>query len=401
MRHQYKPLALLCLMFLAVGGLFTMNDVLLPTVMNYYKINYVQATLVQVAFYIPYILFPVPIARVIDRFGYKFSLILALLLSATGCFLFIPSQFFHSYTLLLLAIFTLASGITIINIAANPFTTLLGDPEGAHIRINFVQSFSRIGYAITPGIATSLIYNQTGTINYYLPYAVIGALIVLIGGLIYFSKIPSMTSEHNETFSFLEMVAQSKKYPHLLLGTVAMFFYVGAEASTAGFFLPYLTQEQGISMEESVKYLSLYYIFAAVMGIIASLWLLKFIEAHLLVGILGSAMICVYILCIFFNTGYNHYLLASLGFGLSIMFPTLFSLAIEKTGDFAAKGSALLNFALVGGAVFTPLQGLLADHFGVAKSYLVPCLCFTIITIYALFFTYKPLHAKKALLETY
>lgn len=402
MKHQYKPLALLCLMFLTVGAMFTMNDVLLPTVMEYYQLSYVQATLIQVAFYITYIIFPVPIARMIDRYGYKVSLVLALLISATGCFLFIPSQFLSSYLILLLAIFILSCGITIINVAANPFTTLLGDPDGAHVRINFVQSFSRIGYAVTPAIAAPLIYNQSGDIGYYLPYTLIGGLIMLIGMLIYFSDIPAMVSEKQETFSFMSMLAQSRKYPHLLFGVIAMFFYVGAEASTAGFFIPYLTKVQNIPMEEAIQFLSLYYIFAAIMGILASVWLLKFIQAHYLVAILGTYMVCIYLICIFVTTDYNQYLLASLGLGLSIMFPTLFSLALENTGDFAARGSALLNFALVGGAAFTPIQGYLADHFGVAKSYIIPCICFVVITIYALLFTHKPLNkkAKDLTLET-
>ena len=166
-----------------------------------------------------------------------------------------------------------------------------------------------------------------------------------------------------------------------------MFFYVGAEASTAGFFIPYLRSELGFTLSEAVGYLTLYYIFAAVMGLISAIWILRYIPAHKLVGIFGTVMVIFYLACIFINTGFNEYILAGLGLGLSIMFPTLFSLAIEDTGNFAGRGSALLNFAIVGGAVFTPIQGFLADTYGVAMSYLVPCFCFVIITIYAFYFT--------------
>ena len=135
----------------------------------------------------------------------------------------------------------LSTGITIINVAANPLTTLLGDPQGAHVRINFVQSFSRIGYAATPVIAAALIYNRGGEIKFYFPYMLIGLAILTIAILIYFSRMPSLQAPEEEKFSFRGVLKKSRKYPHLLYGVVAMFFYVGAEASTAGFFIPYLT----------------------------------------------------------------------------------------------------------------------------------------------------------------
>lgn len=395
MKHQYKPLLLLCLTFLTVGAMFTMNDILLPTVMEYFALNYTQATLIQVSFYITYIIFPIPIAWMIHRYGYSVSLIAALVTSAIGCMLFMPAQFYHSYLIILLAIFILSTGITILNVAANPFTTLLGDPEGAHIRINFVQSFSRIGYAVTPVVAAALIYDDSGAIRFYFPYMLIGFAIFAIATLIYFSRVPSMKAPKEDAFSVPGMLRQSRQYPHLLYGVIAMFFYVGAEASTAGFFIPYLTSELGFEMQTAVRYLTLYYVFAAVMGLVVALWLLKYVQAHKLVGIFGTGMVTAYVIAIFFDTGYNEYVLASLGLGLSIMFPTLFSLAIENTGEFAGKGSALLNFAIVGGAVFTPVQGMIADYHSVALSYIVPCTCFIVITIYALFFTEVPILERK------
>jgi FHS family L-fucose permease-like MFS transporter len=399
MKHNYQPLLLLCLMFLTVGAMFTMNDVLLPTVMEYFSLNYTQATLIQVSFYVTYIIFPIPIAWMIHKYGYKISLVVALSTSALGCLLFVPAQFLDSYVVILTAIFTLSTGITIINVAANPLTTLLGDPDGAHIRINFVQSFSRIGYAATPVIATALIYSGEGDIRFYFPYMLLGIMIFVIALMIYFSKMPNMRAPEEDVFSVSKVLKKSKKYPHLLYGVVAMFFYVGAEASTAGFFIPYLTAELDFTISEAVGYLTLYYVFAAVMGLVAAVWILRYVPAHKLVGAFGSAMIVAYLICAFLETGYNEYVLASLGLGLSVMFPTLFSLAIEDTGDFAGSGSALLNFAIVGGAVFAPLQGIMADNFGVAYSYLVPCFCFLVITIYALFFTKKALMARRKMDE--
>jgi len=377
-------------MFLTVGSMFCMNDILLPALITHFKLNYTQATLIQFTFYSTYIIFPIPIAWMIHKFGYRISLLVALLTSSLGCILFMPARFLDSYPIVLMAIFIISAGITVINVAANPFITLLGDPEGAHIRMNFVQVFSRIGYASTPLIATALIYNYAGEIRFHFPYLLLAVLIMIIGTLIYFSKMPAMKADAGDKFSVSGIFKASIRYPHLVFGIVAMFFYVGAEACTAGFFIPYLKTVLGFTETQAARYLTLYYIFAAVMGL-AAVVILRYIKAFRLVGIFGLVMIICYLICILTNTGINGYILASLGLFISIMFPTIFSLAIEDIGSFAGRGSALLNFAIVGGSVFPPLQGIIADDFGVNISYLVPCFCFMVITIYAFFLTKQPL----------
>jgi MFS transporter, FHS family, L-fucose permease len=394
---QYKYLLLLCFMFLMVGAMFCMNDILFPSLIKYFKLNYTQATLIQFTFYLTYIIFPIPIAWMIQKYGYKVSLIVALLISALGCALFIPAKFFDSFGFVLTALFTISTGITVINVAANPFITLLGDPESAHIRMNFVQVFSRIGYATTPLIATALIYNRSGDIRFHFPYILLSIGILMIAMLIYFSNMPGMKADDEEIFSVKSIFRDSVKYRHLFFGVFAMFFYVGAEACTCGFFIPYLKSVLGFSESKAANYLTLYYIFTAVVGLLAVI-ILKYVKANRLVGFFGVGMIGSYLICIFLKTGYNEFFLAGLGIFLSIMFPTLFSLAIEDIGAFAGKGSALLNFAIVGGSVFPPLQGMVADSFGVNISYLVPCFCFVMITIYAFFFT-KGALAKRKLVE--
>jgi len=304
--------------------------------------------------------------------------------------LFIPARFFDSYLFVLMAIFTLSTGITVINVAANPFITLLGDKEGAHIRMNFVQVFSRIGYAATPLVATALIYKNSGEIRFHFPYMLLAVAILTIAVLIYFSKMPSLKAAKEDSFSIPGLFRESIRHRHLFFGVIAMFFYVGAEACTAGFFIPYLKEVVGLSETEAAKYLTLYYILAATMGLTA-VFILRIVRAHKLVGFYGIIMIICYLVVISLETGYNEYILASLGLFLSIMFPTVFSLAIEDIGAFAGKGSALLNFAIVGGSVFPPIQGMIADKFGVQLSYIVPFFCFVVITLYAFFFTRTPL----------
>ncbi len=390
MKHQYKPLLLLSLIFLMVGSLFCMNDILLPSLITNFKLNYTQATMIQVAFYLTYIVFPIPIAWMIHKYGYKISLLVAVISCAVGCAIFLPAKYFDSYPLVLLAIFVISTGITIINVAANPFATLLGDPEGSHQRINFVQVFSRVGYAATPLVATALIYNKVGEVRFDIPYLLLAICLLIIAIIMYFSNLPSMKMEDGEKFTVKGILKEAMAFRHLFYGVFAMFFYLGAEACTAGFFIPYLKTVLGFSDHKAAGFLTLYYIFTAVMGMIA-VFFLKYIRANKLVVLYGLGMIFLYIICIAFNTGYNEYFLAGLGLFLSIMFPTIFSLAIEDIGAFTGKGSALLNFALIGGSVFPPLQGLIADAHGVKISYIIPLICFVMITIYALFFTKPPI----------
>lgn len=390
MKHQYKPLALLSLTFLIVGALFCMNDILLPSLVTHFKLDYAQATLIQFTFYLTYILFPMPIAWMIHRYGYKISLLTAVLTCAAGCGAFLPAWLLDSYPLVLVAIFILSAGITIINVAANPFAAMLGDPEGAHQRINFVQVFSRIGYAATPLVATALIYNGHGEIRYHFPYMLLAIMLLVIAALIFFSRIPSMAADSEEKFSLQGILKEGMQHRHLFYGVIAMFFYMGAEACTAGFFIPYLKSVMGYSDHTAAGFLTLYYVFTAIMGMIAVV-ILRYIKAYKLVGIYGVGMIVLFLACIFFRTGYNGFLLAGLGLFLSIMFPTLFSLAIDDIGAFTGKGSALLNFAIIGGSVFPPLQGIIADSHGVQISYIVPLVCFVVITVYAFFFTREPL----------
>lgn len=390
MKHHYKPLMLLSLMFFMVGALFCMNDILLPSLITEFKLNYTQATMIQFTFYLTYIIFPIPIAWMIHRHGYKVSLLVALITCALGAAFFWPAKLFNSYPLVLTAIFIISTGLTIINVAANPFASMLGDPEGAHQRINFVQVFSRVGYAFTPTIATALIYNSLGEIQFHFPYLLLAAILIMIALLFALSKLPAMKAEEDDQFSLKGILAEGYSHKHLFFGLFAMFFYMGAEATTCGFFIPYLKSVLGFTDSTAASYLTLYYIFTAVMGILGVV-LLKYVNAHKLLGFFGLGMIALFMVIIHVNTGYNEYLLAGLGLFLSIMFPTIFSLAIEEIGSFTGKGSALLNFAIVGGSIFPPIQGMIADQQGVQVSYIIPMICIVMVTIYAFFFTRIPL----------
>lgn len=386
MKHQWKPLLLVGYIFLFTGAIICMNDILLPSLKSFFHLSYTQATRIQQSFYLVYLIFPIPIAWFISRVGYKTGLIAALGICSIGCGIFVPAYFAASYPWALIALFVVSIGITLINVAANPLATMLGTPEGAHARINFVQVFSRIGYSLTPVVGTRLIYGNDGHVSFYRPYMGLGIGTFLLAVFIYFSVLPAFKPALDKGYSFFSILKGSRKYPQLFWGAVIMFFYVGAEACTAGFFINYLQDKSvaGFSAGRAAEFLTWYYVVAAIIGS-ASIYFFKFVSAGKLVAVFGTGMVILFLLCALTHSSWNPYYLVGLGVFISIMFPTLFSLGIEGIGSFTEKGSALLNIAIVGGAFFPPLQGWIADTKGIQISYLVPCCCFLLIVVYGLF----------------
>ncbi|MFI5124482.1 MAG: MFS transporter [Chitinophagales bacterium] len=386
MSHQWKPLLIVASVFLFAGSIICMNDILLPSLKTFFHLSYVQATFVQQSFYLVYLIFPIPIAYFISSFGYRIALITALAICSLGCCLFAPAYFASSYVLTLIALFVISIGVTLINVAGNPMAALLGKSEGSHMRINFVQVFSRIGYSLTPILATRLIYGTDKHISFHMPYLMLGIGICLLAVLIYFSRLPAFKPALSKGFTFILILKESRKYPQLLWGAVSMFFYMGAEASTAGFYINYLQDKSlaGFSTDKAATFLTYYYVIATIIGFIA-IYFFKFISAGRMVVIFGTGMVITLLLCAFTLSPLNPWYMVTLGVFISIMFPTIFGLAIEGLGSFTEKGSALLNMAIVGGAVFPPVQGMIADRAGIQVSYIVPCICFVLIVLYGIF----------------
>ncbi len=378
---------LLGFIFLIVGALFCMNDVIFPYVKDYYKLSYFQTSFIQWTFYLVYLPFPFFISNFVNKFGYKITIILSILITIIGSIVFYPSFLFSSYSLLLLSIFVISLGITILNVAANPYSVLLGTPEQSQLRINFVQVFARIGYAITPILGNFLVKptadNNNPTI--YLPYLVLSLFFGIILILFFIIKMPSFKTETNEKMSFKSILVYSKKYPHLIFGSVAMFFYVGAEASTASYFISYFTDKDSkITIDIASQYLTWYNILAGFGGF-AGMYVLKLVSGSRLITILSFILIMIYGL-VAFQVLQSEWLIISLGLFIAPMFPTIYGLSIEKLHNFTIHGAALVSIAIFGGAVFPPMQGIIADNYGVAFSYLLPIICFIVVGLYGICF---------------
>ncbi|MBL7699085.1 MAG: MFS transporter [Chitinophagaceae bacterium] len=384
MKHQWKPLLLVAYVFLFVGSIICMNDILLPSLKDFFHLSYVEASMVQQSFYLVYLIFPIPIAYYIAKYGYKRALFTALVICGAGGMLFIPAYYLLSLTLALIAVFVISLGVTLVNVAANPLATLLGDPAGAHVRVNFVQLFSRIGFSFTPIIATRLIYSNTGNITFHVPYMLLAAGTLIFAIFIFFSSLPALKPGVEKGFNFTSIVKESRRHPQLFWGVVAMFFEMGAESCTPGFFINYLREVSGFTTDQTATYLTYYYISSTIMCVIG-IFLLQVFPAGRLVAIFGVGMVTMYLLAVFTKSDMNPYYMLGMGAFISIVFPSIFSLALEGVGGFTEKGSALINMAVVGGAVFPPLQGALADAQGVQFSYLVPCMCFVVVVFYGIY----------------
>src|SRR5664279_143913 len=308
MKHQWKPLLLVSYVFLFTGAIICMNDILLPSLKNFFDLSYTEATRIQQSFWLVYLIFPIPISYFISRYGYKTGILTALVICSIGCSLFIPAYFASSYILVLIALFVISIGVTLINVAANPLATMLGTPEGAHARINFVQVFSRIGYSLTPILGTRLIYGADKNISFYKPYMGLGIGTFLLAVFIFFSVLPAFKPKMAKGFSFFAILKESRKYPQLFWGAIIMFFYVGAEACTAGFFINYLQDKSiaGFSADRAAQFLTWYYVVATIIGF-ASIYLFKFFSAGKLVAVFGTGMVILLILCAFTNSSWNPY----------------------------------------------------------------------------------------------
>jgi MFS transporter, FHS family, L-fucose permease len=381
-----KNLAILASTFFLVGAMFCMNDILFPSLMQLFKLSYTQATAVQMSFYAVYIIAPIPVSIIIENQGYKFAIILAVFMCAAGCVFFLPAYWLTSFELCLAGLFTLSFGIVILNVAANPYAAMLGNSEGSERRINFIQAFSRVGYAIIPVFATVLIY-QNGQVKFHYPYLILFGALILIGVIMLFTDMPSFTKSHKEDFNFFKMIRQCKTHKHLAWGIAAMFFYVGAEASIAGFFINYLKTTNHFSDKEAASYLTIYNILATLFGFIAVI-LLRYLKGNKLIISFGLCIIVLFSIIIFTNNKQNGILLLAIGGFLGPMFPTIYGLSINGLEDFTNKGAALVTMAISGGAFFTPLQGIIADKYGIEFSYIVPLICFLMIVAYAIYYPF-------------
>lgn len=361
-------------LFFIFGFLTCMNDILVPHLKSLFTLTYAQASLVQFCFFFAYFVMSIPSARFCDRHGYKTGMLTGLLGTAAGALGLFGSATFLSFELFLGSFFVLASGITLLQVAVNPYVTLLGTPDKASSRLNLVQAFNSLGTFLAPHIGAAFILSSTGSDSVqglYLLFA--GILVALMFALSRF-QLPSFHAEAETKESYWSVLTSN---PRLLFACIAIFLYVGAEVSIGSFLINWLQEPSVTGLTASVagSYLA-YYWGGAMVG--------RFLSTPLLEKYAPPKVLAIFTLCAAsmtlissLTTGQlSQWSILCVGLFNSIMFPTIFSLGVEGLGRQTAKGSGLLCTAIVGGAILPLLQGLLADHIGLRGSFALAFVCY-------------------------
>jgi FHS family L-fucose permease-like MFS transporter len=389
-------------LFFMWGFVTVLNDVLVPHLKAIFELNYAQVMLIQFAFFSAYFLFSIPSAKVIDWLGYKWAMVIGVLTMGLGALLFIPAANLAAYPLFLCALMILAAGITALQVAANPYIAVLGDPKTASSRLNLAQAFNSLGTAIAPYLGGLVILGaSTGNMegvkhlgpaaahalriheaaSVKIPYLTIGLALILLAGIIALFKLPPIPQIERHGSTSMWDVWQHR---HLVLGAVAIFLYVGAEVSIGSLLINYFIQPNigNISELAASRYVS-YYWGGAMVGRFIGSAILQRVRTGTVLGIAALAA-CLLVCTSIFTMG--HVAMASIilvGLFNSVMFPSIFTLGIAKLGPLTGDGSGLLVMAIVGGAIVPVLQGGLADKIGIHHAFVIPAVCYVYIVYYA------------------
>ena len=394
------PFILITCLFFLWGFAHNLDPILIPHLKKSFTLTTTQSTLVDSAVFVAYFIMALPAGLIMKKWGYKMGIIAGLLLFATGAFLFVPAANNQSYHYFLFALFVIACGLTILETAANPYASSLGDPSTATQRLNLVQSFNGLAVALAPIIGAKLILtkgyseaalatmsdaarkaalaSEASTVK--MPYSILGIVLVVIALIFYFIQLPDIREkETGSSRSLLSMF----QYTHLKWAVIAQFAYVGAQVCVLSLFILYATAAAHISEMQAAYYLGIGGL-AFLAGRFLGTAIMKLIMPRILLTI--YAMVCV-LLCFIaiYGSGMTTvYALIAICFFMSIMFPTIFSLGIQTLGKDTEMASSLIVMSIVGGAILPRLFGLLSDHFSnIQYGYFIPMIAFSIVAYFA------------------
>jgi len=400
------PFILITGLFFLWGMAHNLDSILIPQLKKACQLNNRQSTLIDTSVFFAYFIMAIPAGMLIKRFGYKNSIITGLLVFATGAFLFVPAANTRNYELFLFALFVIGCGLTILETSANPYAAILGPPESASKRLNLAASFNGLAAMIAPVLgslfilsgktftteqmaampdATRAAYLLEEASSVKLPYIILGSVLVVVAILFYFMHLPSMKPQHTEVeikpgfFSVL-------KFSHLSWAVVAQFFYVGAQVCITSFFIRIAQQGAGLDEKTAGYYLGVYgFLFMA--GRFIGTFFLRFVKDSVLLSIYCVISVFLCLVAIYGSGIYVIYALGGIGFFMSIMFPTIFSLGLVGLKSNTETGSSWLVMSIVGGAILPYGMGTLIDikHDNIQAGYIIPLVCFLVILYFGVF----------------
>ena len=390
--YRFALTALTSLFFIW-GFITCLNDILIPYLKMLFDLNYTQAMLIQFCFFGAYFIVSVPAGMLVSKIGYKAGIVTGLLIAGAGCLLFIPAAAAHVYAMFLLALFVLASGITILQVAANPYVSVLGRPETASSRLTMTQAFNSLGTTVAPFFGAWLIFGgmnapepAAGAVTestVQLPYLILAASLMLLAIIFAWLKLPAMGK--TDPAEALPLGGEAWKQRHLMLGALGIFVYVGAEVGIGSFLVSYLSMPEigGMSQGAASHYIA-WYFGGAMLGRFIGAVVMQKISAGKVLAFNAICAVLLLALTMISSGKLAMWSLLLVGLCNSIMFPTIFSLAIAGLKQYTSQGSGILCLAIVGGAILPLLQGVLADSIGVQLAFILPLLCYIYIAFYGL-----------------
>jgi FHS family L-fucose permease-like MFS transporter len=410
-------LFIVTILFFMWGLITSLNDVLIPHLKSIYTLTYMQAMLVQLCFFGAYVVVSLPAGALIRRLGYQNGAVAGLLVAATGCALFYPASN-GGYGLFLFALFVLASGITILQVAANPYVTVLGPARTAASRLTLTQAFNSLGTTVAPTLGGLLILSTVALSADQLallpeadriahraaeaaavqgPYLGLAAALALLAVLFALARLPKIAFQDTTTAA-VDGKGGAMAYRHLVLGALGIFLYVGAEVSIGSFLINFIGEPHiaGLSHADAARYVSLYW-GGALVGRFIGFAVMRYVSPGKSLAVTALGSMALVLTAIFTDGSLAMWAIIAVGLCNSIMFPTIFSMALHGLGKFTGQGSGILCMAIVGGAIVPFIQGILADSIGLQISFLVPAACYLFILYYGV--KYADLHKQKVVTE--
>lgn len=398
------PFIFVTSLFFLWGIANNLNGILIPHLRKALQLSNMQSTFVDTAVYLAYFLSAIPAGMILNKFGYKKGIIAGLLVFSIGAFLFIPAANSRTYEVFLLGLFIIGIGLTILETAANPYATKLGDEESATTRLNLAQSFNGLAAFAAPLIGTIFIlsgkeysadelsamaeadkiaYLSAEAASVKMPYMILGIFLVLLSVVFVVVKFPEFKEENEGKSS--GSIAGALKHKHLVWAVVAQLFYVGAQVCVTSFFVRMAISGGGVDEKTAGYYLGVYGLLFMAGRFIGTI-IMRFIDAAKLLSIYSILCIVLSIVAMYAD-GKNVVLaLGGLGFFMSIMFPTIFSLGIKGMNENTKPASSLIVMAIIGGAIFPVIMGRMIDHYNdnIQIGYSIPLLCFFVVLYFGL-----------------
>lgn len=390
-------------LFFLFGGITSLNDVIIPKLKSLFTLSYAEVMLVQSAFFAAYFIVSIPGAEIVRRIGYMRTAVVGLLTMTVGCLLFVPAASSAQFGTFLLALFVLASGITIVQVVANPLISMLGTPGTAHSRLTFAQAFNSLGTTVFPYVGSILILGTLATVDpaglsgaeltafraqeahvIVRTYLGLAAALVIVAFLVWLhrNRLVEARVERTPVIRMFNLLRQSR----FAFGALCIFLYVGAEVAIGSLIVNYLMQSDvlGLGSEAAGKHVP-YYWGGAMIGRFIGAYLLRMFSPGKVLASAAGAVIALLIVSANTAGPLAGWSLLAVGLFNSIMFPTIFSLACEGLGRRAAEGSGIICVAIVGGAIVPLITGAFADLSGLKASLLVPAICYAVILMFGVY----------------